>query len=41
MTLAEQEHHDIRWCSRNDLDLLEPPMSSAVKWYCEKAIEEI
>jgi hypothetical protein len=41
MTLAEKEHHDIRWCSRNDLDLLEPPMSSAVKWYCEKAIEEI
>ncbi len=41
MTLAEQEHHDIRWCSREDLNRLTPPMSDAVKWYCEKAIEEI
>ncbi len=41
MTLAAQEHHDIRWCSREDLNRLTPPMSDAVKWYCEKAIEEI
>jgi 8-oxo-dGTP pyrophosphatase MutT (NUDIX family) len=38
---AEQEHHDIRWCSANDLETLQPPMSNAVKWYCRKAIEEI
>ena len=41
MTLAAQEHHDIRWCTRSDLNDLVPPMSSAVRWYCEKAIEEI
>jgi len=40
-TLAVEEHHDIRWCSRADLELLQPPMSNAVKWYCHKAIEEI
>jgi len=39
--LAAAEHHDIRWCSAADLDQLQPPMSSAVKWYCLKAIEEI
>jgi 8-oxo-dGTP pyrophosphatase MutT (NUDIX family) len=41
LTLAPDEHHDIRWCSAKDLDQLEPPMSSAVKWYCRKAIEEV
>ena len=41
VTLAEAEHHDIRWCSATDLDQLQPPMSQAVKWYCRKAIEEI
>ena len=40
-TLAVEEHHDIRWCSREDLDKLSPPMTDAVKWYCLKAIEEI
>ena len=40
MTLAAQEHLDIRWCSREDLNRLIPPMSEAVKWYCEKAIDE-
>ena len=39
--LAVEEHHDIRWCTSGDLDTLQPPMSSAVKWYCRKAIEEI
>src|ERR1700689_2160060 len=28
---AEGEHHDIRWCSVDELDKLEPPMSDAVK----------
>jgi 8-oxo-dGTP pyrophosphatase MutT (NUDIX family) len=41
LTLAPEEHHDIRWCSAGDLDTLQPPMSGAVKWYCRKAIEEI
>jgi 8-oxo-dGTP pyrophosphatase MutT (NUDIX family) len=38
---ATDEHHDIRWCSAQELDALQPPMSTAVKWYCRKAIEEI
>jgi len=39
--LAPAEHHDIRWCSADELDKLEPPMSDAVKWYCRTAISEI
>ncbi len=41
LQLAAEEHHDIRWCSRDDLDQLSPPMTDAVKWYCRQAIEEI
>ena len=41
VSLAAAEHHDIRWCSREDLELLSPPMTDAVKWYCRQAIEEI
>jgi 8-oxo-dGTP pyrophosphatase MutT (NUDIX family) len=41
MTLAEAEHHDIRWCSASDLEHLQPPMSNAVRWYCLQAIQEI
>ncbi len=41
LTLADAEHHDIRWCSANELEALQPVMSNAVKWYCRKAIEEI
>ena len=41
VSLATEEHHDIRWCSADELDALQPPMSDAVKWYCRKAIEEI
>jgi 8-oxo-dGTP pyrophosphatase MutT (NUDIX family) len=40
-TLAAAEHHDIRWCRLEDLDILSPPMSDAVKWYCRTAIAEI
>ena len=40
-TLAQAEHHDIRWCSAAELDQLQPPTSHAVKWYCRKALEEI
>lgn len=39
--LAAGEHHDIRWCSADELDKLQPPMSDAVKWYCRAAIREI
>ena len=41
MTLAQDEHHDIRWCASADLNALQPPMSNAVKWYCRKAIDEV
>jgi 8-oxo-dGTP pyrophosphatase MutT (NUDIX family) len=41
VTLADAEHHGIRWCSSSELDHLQPAMSNAVKWYCRKAIEEI
>ena len=41
LMLAEREHHAIRWCSANELEELNPPMSAAVKWYCRKAIQEI
>ena len=41
LRLSEQEHHDIRWCSTTELDALTPPISKAVRWYCQKAIEEI
>lgn len=41
LALAEEEHHDIRWCSAADLDQLDPPISDSVKWYCLKAIEEV
>ena len=41
LTLSPSEHHDIRWCSAADLDQLQPPMSSAVKWYCRAALREV
>jgi 8-oxo-dGTP pyrophosphatase MutT (NUDIX family) len=41
LELAEEEHHDIRWCSEADLDQLQPPMSNAVKWYCRQALREL
>ena len=40
-SLAVEEHHDIRWCSSEELDTLAPPMSEAVKWYCRQALTEI
>ena len=41
VTLASEEHHGIRWCTTEDLETLQPPMSNAVKWYCRKALEEV
>jgi 8-oxo-dGTP pyrophosphatase MutT (NUDIX family) len=41
LTLAPSEHHDIRWCSAENLNTLHPPMTEAVKWYCRAALEEV
>jgi 8-oxo-dGTP pyrophosphatase MutT (NUDIX family) len=41
LTLAPAEHHDIRWCSAEELEQLRPPMSNAVKWYSRQALNEI
>jgi 8-oxo-dGTP pyrophosphatase MutT (NUDIX family) len=41
LALAREEHHDIRWCSEEELDHLQPALSGAVAWYCRKAIEEV
>src|SRR6266704_409772 len=41
VTLASAEHHDIRWCSVDELEKLNPPMTHAVKWYCQRAIKEV
>jgi 8-oxo-dGTP pyrophosphatase MutT (NUDIX family) len=41
LTLAAAEHHDIRWCTAEDLEQLKPPMAEPVKWYCRKALEEM
>lgn len=41
VSLAAEEHHDIRWVSSDELESLQPPMSNAVKWYCRKSIEEV
>lgn len=41
LTLAAAEHHDIRWCSAEELEQLRPPMSAAVEWYCRKALTEL
>jgi 8-oxo-dGTP pyrophosphatase MutT (NUDIX family) len=41
LTLSASEHHEIRWCSSEELEQLQPPMADSVKWYCRKALEEI
>lgn len=41
LTLSASEHHDIRWCSADELDNLHPPMTEAVKWYCRAALKEV
>ena len=41
LTLADAEHHDIRWCTLAELDALVPPMTDAVKWYCHTALAEL
>ncbi len=39
--LAPAEHHAIRWCSEEELDMLVPPISPPVRWYCRQAIREL
>ncbi len=39
--LNTEEHLDIRWCSAADLDLLQPPISDAIRWYAETALREL
>lgn len=41
VTLAAGEHHAIRWCHPEELELLNPPLSGAVRWYCLQAIQEV
>src|SRR5712692_2950641 len=41
LTLAQAEHHDIRWCAPDELAALTPPLSAAVQWYCQRALDEI
>jgi 8-oxo-dGTP pyrophosphatase MutT (NUDIX family) len=41
LTLAAQEHHDIRWIDWAGLEQLDPPLSGAVKWYCQQALREL
>jgi 8-oxo-dGTP pyrophosphatase MutT (NUDIX family) len=41
VTLASAEHYEIRWCAKDDLGELNPPLSDAVSWYALKAIEEL
>jgi 8-oxo-dGTP pyrophosphatase MutT (NUDIX family) len=41
LTLSPTEHHDIRWCTAEDLESLRPPLSTAVRWYSLKSLEEL
>ena len=41
LTLFASEHHEIRWCSAEELNTLQPPMTEAVKWYCRTALKEV
>lgn len=41
LTLAAQEHHEIRWVDSAGLEELDPPLSGAVKWYCQQALREL
>lgn len=41
LALAEAEHHAIQWVSGAEMDALEPPLSGAIRWYCEQALKEV
>ncbi|HEX9998478.1 MAG TPA: NUDIX domain-containing protein [Abditibacterium sp.] len=41
IVLAPAEHHAIAWVSKTELGQLDPPISGAIRWYCEQALSEI
>jgi 8-oxo-dGTP pyrophosphatase MutT (NUDIX family) len=41
LTLADAEHHQIRWLAGDELDALQPAASEAVKWYARRALREV
>ena len=41
LALAEEEHLDVRWCNREELDRLAPPLTASVRWYGLQALDEI
>ncbi len=41
LALSSREHFAIRWCGRAELDELVPPLSNAIRWYCEAALREV
>jgi 8-oxo-dGTP pyrophosphatase MutT (NUDIX family) len=41
LTLSAAEHHEIRWCRPDEWERLVPPLSSAVRWYCQEALREV
>jgi 8-oxo-dGTP pyrophosphatase MutT (NUDIX family) len=41
LQLAVEEHHGIKWVSESGLEDLQPPLSGAVKWYCQQALGEL
>ncbi len=41
LSLAAEEHHDIRWVDAAGLEQLDPPLSGAVRWYCLQALREL
>jgi 8-oxo-dGTP pyrophosphatase MutT (NUDIX family) len=41
LTLAREEHHDIRWVSLEQLSELTPAISGAIVWYCRQALSQV
>lgn len=41
VVLAKDEHDDIRWFNRGDLDMKEFNLSGAIQFYCKQALERI
>ena len=41
LTLASAEHHELRWCTPEELETLQPPLDPPIRWYARKALEEV
>src|SRR5205814_1537626 len=39
--LSPAEHHAIQWCGPDDLEVLQPALSEAVRWYCLQSLAEM